>query len=120
MRKTSDILWQDMQHQQLFEILDLISEPGADGRVLQRLKYYSETHFALEEHYMAKLDYPGRDEHVEAHNRFRREIDGLSSSAEPDPQFMGLVATFLTEWLTRHVFGVDKELEGFILRCDAK
>ena len=36
------------------------------------------------------------------------------------PAFMDLVATFLSEWLKRHVFGVDKELEAFILGADAK
>ena len=29
MRKTSDIIWQDAQHQVLFDILDMIREPGA-------------------------------------------------------------------------------------------
>jgi hemerythrin len=31
-----------------------------------------------------------------------------------------LVATFLTQWLTRHVFGIDKDLEAFILASDRK
>jgi hemerythrin len=120
MRKTSEIIWQDAQHQVLFEILDLIKEPGADSRVLEKLRDYSENHFALEEKYMEELDYPGRAEHIESHDRFRREIDQLLGSGDPDPAFMDLVAIFLTEWLKRHVFGVDKALEEFILQADAK
>lgn len=121
MRKTSEIIWQDAQHQILFEILDLIKEPGADREVLCRLKEYTENHFSLEEHYMEVLEYPGRAAHAAAHDRFRQEIDGLLGGAiEPDTQFMELVCTFLTEWLTRHVFGVDKELEDFILRSKFK
>ncbi len=28
---------------------------------------------------------------------------------------MGLVSIYLTEWLKRHVLGIDKDLEAFIL-----
>ena len=120
MRKTSDIIWQDAQHQVLFEILDLVKQPGADPRVLEKLRDYTENHFTLEEKYMEELDFPGRREHIESHDRFRTEIDQLLGSGDTDPVFMDLVATFLTEWLKRHVFGVDKELEEFILKADAK
>lgn len=120
MRKTSEVIWQDAQHQLLFEILDLIKEPGADTRVLEKLRDYTENHFALEEKYMEELDYPGRRAHVESHDRFRIEIDQLLGSEDPDPLFMDIIATYLTEWLKCHVFGVDKELEAFIMAADAK
>lgn len=120
MRKTSDILWQDAQHQVLFEILDLLKGPGADMGVLRRLEDYTENHFALEELYMAKLNFPGREEHVRAHDRFRVEISQiLQDGQEPDALFREIIVTFLTEWLTRHVFGIDKELERFILESGA-
>ena len=121
MRKTSDILWQDAQHQVLFEILDLVSEPGCDTTVLDKLRDYTETHFSLEELYMLELDYPGREDHIRAHDKFREEIDRLLHEGEAhDPQFMAIISTFLTEWLTRHVFGIDKKLEDYILKSAAK
>jgi hemerythrin len=121
MRKTSDIIWQDAQHQVLFEILDLLKEPTADRDVLCKLDSYIEYHFALEERYMIKLDFPGREAHVRAHAQFRKEISQLMQTGQaPDAQFRDIIATFLTEWLTRHVFGIDKELEQFILRSPAK
>ncbi len=121
MRKTSDVIWQDAQHQVLFEILDLIKQPGADSHVLFKLSEYTETHFSLEEQYMVKLDFPGQDAHVRAHDRFREEIEQLLEKGEnPDDMFREIIATFLTEWLTRHVFGIDKELEAFILQSSAK
>jgi len=121
MRKTSDIIWQDAQHQVLFEILDLIKQPDSGRNVLYRLREYTETHFSLEECYMELLDYPGREAHVRAHDRFRQEIeDMLANEAEYDAQFMEIAGTFLTEWLTRHVFGIDKELERFIIESGAK
>ena len=121
MRKTSDVIWQDAQHQVLFDILDLIKNSGATEDVLSKLKDYTENHFALEERYMAELEYPAIDVHVKSHNRFRGEIDQLLGQADEwDDQFREIVATFLTEWLTRHVFGVDKELEAFIFNSKAR
>ena len=121
MRKTSELIWQDAQHQVLFEILDVIGRPNANADVLRQLQHYTETHFSLEEHYMELLDFPGRDAHCEAHNRFRSEISQLmASDMEQDAGFCELISTYLTEWLTRHVFGIDKELEAFILASSAK
>ena len=66
MRKTSDIIWQDAQHQVLFEVLDLLKEPNAGPELLYRLEAYTENHFALEEQYMRQLNYPDRVAHVQA------------------------------------------------------
>lgn len=121
MRKTSEIIWQDAQHQVLFDILDLVREPESDQLVLEKLRDYTENHFALEELYMLHLGYPGRDEHIRAHDRFRDEIGKLVNTGQRhDALFMDVIATFLTEWLTRHVFGVDKKLEDYILRSNVK
>lgn len=121
MRKTSDLIWQDAQHQLLFDVLDTIGQPGVGGEVLQRLQQYTETHFALEERYMELLDFPGLDAHRQAHDRFRAEIDELmASDFDQDSVVRDYISTYLTEWLTRHVFGIDKELEAFILASDAR
>ena len=121
MLKTSDIIWQDAQHQVLFEILDIIKQPDSDEQVLYKLRDYTENHFSLEEQYMEVLAYPDREAHIQAHNRFREEIDKLLSQGElQDALFRDLVSTFLTEWLTRHVFGIDKKLEDYILQAELK
>ena len=120
MRKTSDLIWQDAQHQVLFETLDLIKRPGADGKVLLKLKDYTENHFSLEERYMVELGYPGRQAHIEAHNLFRIEIVQMVECKQPDAMVRELMATYLTEWLKRHVFGIDKDLEDFILQSGGR
>lgn len=119
MRKTSELIWQDAQHQVLFEILDDIRETASGPEVMRRLRQYTETHFALEEQYMTLLEFPGLESHKQAHDRFRTEIDSLLGQ-EHDAQFRDIISTYLTEWLTRHVFGIDKELEAFILQSPAK
>ena len=121
MRKTSDIIWQDKQHQVLFEILDLIAEPDSGSEVLQKLRFYTENHFSIEEEYMQLLDYPHRDAHIRAHNQFRHEMTQMMENHEAhDAVFMQIISKFLTEWLTRHVFGIDKQLEDFIMAAEVK
>jgi hemerythrin len=120
MRKTSDLIWQDAQHQALFETLDLIKRPGTDSKVLLKLKDYTENHFSLEERYMVELGYPGRKAHIEAHNLFRIEIVQMVDCNQPDALVRELMAIYLTEWLKRHVFGIDKDLEDFILQSGSR
>jgi len=121
MQKTSDILWQDTQHQVLFVLLDQIAEDGSAAGVLHQLTYYAENHFAIEEEYMTRLNYPGLDEHVQAHNRFREELaQMLLDTEQHDAISRQVISTFLREWLTRHIFGIDKQLEAFILQADIK
>lgn len=119
MLKTSDVIWQDAQHQVLFETLELIKQPGSDRQVIVKLRDYTETHFEMEERYMLAVGFPDRDEHVEAHDRFRHEIGFVLEAEELDDQFRELSAIFLAQWLRRHVFGSDKVLADYILSSTA-
>ena len=118
MRKTSDVLWQDAQHQVLFEILDVIAN-RARMACCSSLQDYTENHFSLEEQYMESWIIPVARRTCEAHEPFRRRSIKCLKQADRDALFREIIATFLTEWLTRHVFGIDKELEAFILQSDA-
>ena len=121
MQKTSDIIWQDTQHQVLFELIDRIKEVPFDPDILVRLKLYAEHHFILEETYMAELSFPHRDAHIEAHDRFREE---LAAMLETDPSMHEslqiALSDFLYKWLKLHVLGIDKKLEDFVLKSSSK
>lgn len=121
MRKTSDIIWQDTQHQVLFELIDRIKEVPFDPDILIQLKLYAEHHFILEETYMQLLEYPHRDEHIEAHDRFRSELEAM---LETDPtmheSLQVSLSDFLYKWLKLHVLGIDKKLEDFVLKSSVK
>ena len=121
MRKTSDVLWQDTQHQVLFDLLDEIAREDSAPAVLHRLKFYAESHFSLEETYMARLNYPDREDHRRAHDKFRSELElMLQHDDGADLVSRQIVSTFLTEWLKRHVFGIDKKLEAFLLTAGVR
>ena len=70
---------------------------------------------------MRQLDFPGMDAHVRAHDRFRTELSAMMDQCHSyDAQFRETLAEFLRQWLRGHVFGIDKLLEEFILKSDAK
>ncbi len=118
---TSRLIWQNAQHQILFELLDTINRGEGDGRVLEHLAAYADSHFSLEETYMRKLNYPGMDAHIQAHEKFRKELLTLVAMQNNyDAEIAKSLSLFLTEWLKRHIFGIDKKLEAFILASEYK
>jgi len=121
MIKTSELIWQDTQHQMLFRLIDDIRQEPFQVSVLEELQYYADHRFALEEAYMEALDYPQMFSHIRAHDRFRKELKQLS--ARPHEMSLAVrqsLSLFLEEWLKRHIFGVDKEFEQFVLESEQK
>lgn len=121
MKKTSELIWQDKQHQILLELIDQLHDTKVDASVFRRLYDYAENHFMLEEEYMIKLNYPKMKAHIDAHNKFRYELNSMMQSFHSyDDGFRQALAEFLREWLKGHIFGIDKQLEEFVLKSDAK
>ena len=121
MQKTSEVIWQDTQHQVLFELIDKIKEVPFDPEILIRLKLYAEHHFVLEETYMVELGYPHQEEHIEAHNRFREELEAmLETDPSMHPSLQNSLSDFLKKWLKLHVLGIDKKLEDFVMKSNSK
>ena len=121
MQKTSDLIWQDTQHQVLFQLIERIKVVPFDPDILVQLRLYAEHHFILEEAYMRMLDFPGTEAHIRAHDRFREELEAM---LETDPSMHEALqislSDFLYKWLKLHVLGIDKELESFILDSESK
>ena len=121
MQKTSDLIWQDTQHQALFELIERIKEVPFDPEILIRLKLYAEHHFILEEAYMRELNYPHAKDHLDAHDRFREELVAMLDTDPTMGQALQVsLSDFLYEWLKLHVLGIDKELEEFVIKSDSK
>lgn len=118
--RSSHLIWQETQHQRLFELLDALAGDAELGEVLTELHRYAEEHFALEEAYMEALDFPERVPHFRAHAKFRTQLAEIDASNIEDPAVRNMTAMFLREWLTRHIYGIDKALEAFILDSDVK
>ena len=121
MIKTSEIIWQDKQHHVLLELIEQINAYPVDDSIFHRLHEYAELHFSIEEEYMRQLDYPLVQDHIEAHNKFRRELETMMQEfSDYDETFRQALSEFLNEWLLSHILNVDKHLEDFILKSDVK
>lgn len=121
MIKTSELIWQDTQHQILFKLIDQIKDVPFDREILVRLQLYAEHHFSLEEAYMVELKYPQAEEHVQLHDRFREELASMvEMPLEMTMTLQESLSTFLSEWLRLHVFGIDKQFEAFVLKSNSK
>ncbi|MGH1461148.1 MAG: bacteriohemerythrin [Neptuniibacter sp.] len=121
MINTSELIWQDQQHQVLFELIDEIKSEQVNGTTFARLNDYAEHHFLMEEAYMLELSYPDYDAHLQAHNKFRIELNRMiDEHPSYDAGLREMLSSFLSEWLKRHIFGVDKKLEEYILISERK
>ena len=121
MIKTSELIWQDKQHQMLLKLIDEINAKEIDASIFRRLSEYAELHFTMEEEYMRQLNYPLIEEHIVAHDKFRVELKCMMDERHSyDDHFRLALSEFLSEWLKGHIFGIDKQLEDFILKSDHK
>jgi len=121
MEKTSDLIWQDTQHQSLFKLIDDLKTLESASNIFEQLSNYAENHFCIEEAYMKQLNYPRMMEHIDAHNKFRTELKVMTIDHHKfDEQVRESISTFLREWLTRHVLGIDKDFEAFVLSSKYK
>ena len=121
MQKTSDIIWQDTQHQVLFDLIERIKEIPFDPEILTRLKLYAEHHFVLEEAYMEILEYPHAAAHIRAHDRFREELAAMMQVDSGSHHYLQVsLSDFLFTWLKLHVLGIDKKLETYVIQSELK
>ncbi len=120
-QKTSELIWQDAQHQVLFDLIKKMDADPFDPSILVKLEQYADQHFSLEELYMKELNYPHAKEHVLAHAQFRKELSDMRK-IEPAlyEQLRSSLSKFLYEWLKRHVLGIDKKLEAYVLQSSQK
>ena len=119
-KKTSELIWQDVQHQELFKIIDAIKTDPSSS-VIDRLTDYINNHFYLEEEYMKELYYPQIEAHINAHRFFKNRVNEyIKKDFITDEYYREELSKYLASWLTDHIYGIDKELEQFILKSNKK
>jgi len=80
-RLNTGIPWIDSQHKRLLErinmLLNVVTQRknyDETGRSLRFLEQYVKAHFATEEQFMIKHEYPGYDHHKKEHEIFKNRI----------------------------------------------
>ena len=113
----------DEQHQELFRRAEraiLALRAGDRAEVLPLLVYLDEYvahHFEAEERLMRELGYPGREAHAAAHQAFRADFAAVLRDyrrSGPTALVALTVHNWLSDWLRKHVGGVDVELGRFV------
>jgi hemerythrin len=118
----------DAQHRELFRragrLLESLHEgsPEALGPVIDFLHEYAVLHFGAEEEAMRASGFPGYVRHKAEHDRFIRDLLGLSKESKKRGAgaLVALkVGQWLGEWLRQHVSGTDMEMARFLARRSA-
>lgn len=112
----------DDDHQELFRIINSLHDGMMARRgqevlqgVLKELLRYTEKHFSGEEAVMRSAGYPELEAQIEQHRHFTDKIRELSVQYQSGGICLSVEALdFLTDWLRRHIVGMDKQYSAFL------
>jgi hemerythrin len=112
----------DEQHKTLIDMTNLLQRSMNEGRdratlfvLLAGLIGYAIKHFAGEEIYMLKTDFPGYEEHKKEHVAFTTKVHVFERRYhEGSADLSGEVMGFLQEWLSTHIQGTDKTYSPYL------
>lgn len=106
----------DAQHQKLVAMINQLHEAMTKGQGAEVLKpilggliQYTASHFATEERYMQRFNYPDYAKHKEEHDALTWKVKDLKERYEQGKTMLSVeTMTFLTTWLTTHIQGTDR------------
>ncbi|MCK5883103.1 MAG: hemerythrin family protein [Bacteriovoracaceae bacterium] len=112
----------DDQHHKLIDIINklydgLFEEHTKEIQleVLSGLLKYTEEHFKDEEELLRVHNFIDNEEHIKKHKEFTDKIIYYHESITAGKMVMSLdILSYLTEWLTGHIQGIDKEYVAFL------
>jgi hemerythrin len=111
----------DRQHQQLIGMINDLNDAMRQGKgksvlgkITDGLVNYTTTHFRTEESYFDKFEYPEADSHKKAHSDFVKKVSGFKDEFEKGNVTLSIqVMDFLSDWLQKHIKGLDKKYGPF-------
>ncbi len=111
----------DGQHQKLVNMINELDNAmrqgkGKDalGKIVNGLIGYAATHFKTEEKYFDQFGYPEADSHKKEHSDFTKKVSDFKDGFEKSSVGLSIqVMNFLSDWLQKHITGVDKKYGPF-------
>jgi hemerythrin-like metal-binding protein len=111
----------DKHHQKLLEILQNLHDSMMQGKakdaidkIFKELSDYVNYHFLAEERKMRMYKYPGLNEHILAHDKFKQKLSDLISEYKSgNLHVTGETYSFLKNWLITHIQKEDKKYSDF-------
>ncbi|MBU0482627.1 MAG: hemerythrin family protein [Proteobacteria bacterium] len=118
------LIWQDFQHKELIDRmveLEKAIREGADKNdfygMIGFLGNYINDHFALEEVYMKKYNYPHALEHIKQHRKFSEEFRKFKSGCIYQEKKTSIeLFDKLSLWVSTHLQVIDKTLAEFLIK----
>jgi hemerythrin len=111
----------DLQHQRLIsminELADAMSQgkgKGIVGGIIERLIYYTGTHFKTEERYFDRFAYPDAEAHKKEHAAFVEKVLDYKQRFSTQEGMLSVdVINFLKDWLYHHISKTDRGYSRF-------
>jgi len=105
------------QHKRLVELINTLYEEFYKGvtneflhELIGELEKYTVYHFSYEEKFMKMYDYKGYKEHVAEHQKFINELNHYKETLSKENTKVVIdFATYLKDWLLKHIMGTDKK-----------
>lgn len=118
----------DEQHQKLIGLLNRLDSAVQQGQgrtvlggVLDELIAYTVYHFKTEEELFTKYEYPGIAQHVSQHEQLTAKVSGIKQKYDAGQTLISIqVLNFLSDWLTTHIQGSDKQYGPFLNQAGIK
>ncbi|NLH15732.1 MAG: hemerythrin family protein [Phycisphaerae bacterium] len=112
----------DQQHRKLVSLINQFHDALKVGHgdqiaagILVQLVQYTQTHFAAEEHLMARFGYPELHNHKKLHAVLVEQVGRMAEKIKSGKMVSPVsIATFLKDWLSQHILGTDKLYGQFI------
>lgn len=105
----------DDTHAEFVELLNRLQDATDVLPILDEMIAHTAAHFALEESWMARINFPAAGCHVSEHNQVIGVMRMLRKRvAGGDTEFVQVLVTELSAWLRIHATTMDYALTNFI------
>ena len=113
----------DSYHKRIIGLINALYRAVAEGRersmlpiILDRLAFYAQHHFAVEEGWFLASEYPSGEKHICAHEEFRARLEELKKLLETETTEVEArqLLEFLNSWFIDHILSVDMKLVAYL------
>jgi hemerythrin-like metal-binding protein len=112
----------DEEHKRLFALINQLHEAMGAGKgkevvggILDELGKYAQTHFSHEEKLMTASKYPDYAKQKSAHDAFIVKVQQMQQQHKSGQLMMSMqVMSFLKDWLTNHIMGMDRNYGPYL------
>ena len=105
----------DAQHKRLIELIGAIPEKANthDPEILAEALKYAAAHFVCEESFMAEIQYPDIEHHVNEHKKLTRILLSYQKEYESGGADLYAFKQFMFRWVRDHIMDEDKKIGLF-------